>query len=139
MDPLDLGCIPRQKSHLVSRVAKGSYRMGSDESGTTRHQHTHGAEGGGSERPAPEGVTTSLGYAPGVGDVLIPVFLLAGGEIFLGMLALRVLWWMLRGWREALVKDSPPPEPDGGGRPVLVLVNGERRPRSEDRALRPAA
>ena len=82
----------------------------------------------------------SLGYDREVHDVLIPFFLIAGGEILLGLVALRVLWWMLRGWQETLDDDSLPPDPDGpGGRPVLVLLNGQGAVHSESSRLRPAA
>jgi hypothetical protein len=53
----------------------------------------------------------------------IPVFLLAGGEIFLAAVALRIAVWVVRGWRGWRALDDPgagdgPPGPGGGLRVV---------------------
>jgi hypothetical protein len=76
-----------------------------------------------------------------VPEWLVSLLLVVAGEIVLGLLALRVLWWALRGWREALTAEPLPPEPDGpGGRPVLVLVKGDRAARRKrSPSLRAAA
>jgi len=76
-----------------------------------------------------------------VPEWLLSLLLVVGGEIVLGLLALRVLWWALRGWREALASEPLPPEPDGpGGRPALVLVKGDPPARRDrPRSLRVAA
>jgi hypothetical protein len=70
-------------------------------------------------------------------DWVLPILLVAGGEIALGLFGLRVLWWVVRGWR---APDGTPSEPDGGGGlPLLVVIEGGQRRRAERRALRPAA
>jgi hypothetical protein len=47
---------------------------------------------------------------------LIPIFFLAGGEIVLMAIGLRVAIWVARGWREfrANERPTPPPGPNGG-------------------------
>jgi hypothetical protein len=47
---------------------------------------------------------------------LIPIFFLAGGEIVLMVIGLRVAIWVARGWRElrAHERPTPPPGPNGG-------------------------
>lgn len=71
----------------------------------------------------------------------MPFLLLAGGEIVLALLALRVLVWIARGWSETFDPEEPPSGgPDGGGRPLLAVIDGEARGRREPRReLRPAA
>jgi hypothetical protein len=70
-------------------------------------------------------------------DTVLPVFILAGGEIFLGLIAARVGVWVLRGWREyrrAADPQPPPPGPRGG---LRVLPGGLSQ--AEDEALPEAA
>jgi|GEM_PF-4991008 len=72
----------------------------------------------------------------------VPLFLLAGGEIVLALIGLRIAAWVARGWREwrALERggedggEPPTPGPRGG----LRLVPGGRAA-SEPGALRAAA
>jgi len=52
-------------------------------------------------------------------DTVLPVFLLAGGEIFLGLVAARIAVWVVRGWRSYRREGAPPPRPPGGGLRVL--------------------
>lgn len=96
---------------------------------------------GGPARREPARGRGGLGYAGPMLDLAVPLLLLAGGEIVLGLLALRVLWWVARGWSEGLDGDGPPdPEGPGGGRPVFVLIEGQRGARRRDPTrLRPAA
>jgi hypothetical protein len=72
-------------------------------------------------------------------DTVLPVFFLAGGEIFLGLIAARVGVWVLRGWREyrrGLDPQPPPPGPRGG---LRLLAGGLSQDSAEDEALREAA
>ncbi len=62
----------------------------------------------------------------GVSEYLLPFFLLAGGELLLALLGVRILWWVVRGWRGFRTEGSGPTEPDGpGGRPLFALVEGQ--------------
>jgi hypothetical protein len=47
---------------------------------------------------------------------VIPIFFLAGGEIVLMVIGLRVAIWIARGWREfrELERPTPPRGPNGG-------------------------
>jgi hypothetical protein len=56
-------------------------------------------------------------------EVALPIFLLAGGEIFLAGVFLRVAVWVLRGWRE-----RPRPGPPRGPRGGLRVIPGGARP-----------
>ena len=70
-------------------------------------------------------------------DWALPILLVAGGELALGLLGLRVLWWVVRGWG---ARGETPSEPDGGGGlPLLAVIDGGRRRREERSELRPAA
>ena len=58
-------------------------------------------------------------------DAYLPIFFLAGGEIFLALIAARVAVWMLRGLRDYWRSDAPPaPRGPGGG--LRVLAGGAR-------------
>jgi hypothetical protein len=48
-------------------------------------------------------------------ELAIPIFLLAGGELFLAAIGLRIAVWVARGWREwrALARPGAPPGPRG--------------------------
>ena len=71
-------------------------------------------------------------------DNVLPVFLLAGGEIFLGLVAARVGVWVVRGWRDYRRADaSGPPRPRGPGGGLRVLAGG--RSSRGDPGLREAA
>ena len=64
-------------------------------------------------------------------DVALPVFLLAGGELFLGAIGLRIAVWVALGWRharDATRRGAPtsPRDPKGG---LLVLPGGAAAPR----------
>lgn len=72
----------------------------------------------------------------------IPILFLAGGELVLALVALRVGVWVARGWREwravATSGDEGPPGPGGG----LRLVTGgrsEARGTAAATSMRPAA
>jgi hypothetical protein len=55
----------------------------------------------------------------------LPILVVAGGEIALGLFGLRVLWWVVCGWRGYA---QAPTEPDGGGGlPLRVIEGGVRR------------
>jgi hypothetical protein len=67
---------------------------------------------------------------------LIPIFFLAGGEIVLAIVGLRVALWVARGWREFRRGERPtPPRGPGGG--LRCLAGG--RDANEARAFRAAA
>jgi hypothetical protein len=57
-------------------------------------------------------------------DTVLPVFFLAGGEIFLGLVAARIGIWVLRGWREYRRGAPAPPSPPGPGGGLRVLPGG---------------
>jgi hypothetical protein len=70
-------------------------------------------------------------------DTVLPVFLLAGGEIFLGLVAARVGVWVVRGWRDYhRVAASGPPRPCGPGGGLRAVAGGGAR---VDAGLREAA
>jgi hypothetical protein len=58
---------------------------------------------------------------------IIPIFFLAGGEIVLMVVGLRVALWIARGWREfrAQERPTPPRGPKGG---LRCLAGGAERP-----------
>jgi hypothetical protein len=67
----------------------------------------------------------------------LPILVVAGGEIALGLFGLRILWWVVRGWRGYA---RAPTDPDGGGGlPRLAVIEGGLRGRGARDALRPAA
>jgi hypothetical protein len=68
-------------------------------------------------------------------DLVLPVFVLAGGEIFLALIAARVAVWVLRGWRDARRAEGGPRRPRGPGGGLRVLAGGGAR----GAALRKAA
>jgi hypothetical protein len=73
-------------------------------------------------------------------DTVLPVFLLAGGEIFLGLVAARVAVWVVRGWRDyRRGGGSPPPRPRGPGGGLRVLTGGRSGGAAGGGALREAA
>jgi hypothetical protein len=72
-------------------------------------------------------------------DTVLPVFFLAGGEIFLGLVAARVGVWVLRGWREYRRGADPQPPPPGPGGGLRVLQGGLARDAGGPRKLREAA
>ncbi len=55
-------------------------------------------------------------------DLLTTVLLLAGGQIVLALVALRVAWWVARGWRDAFAPGDPPPAGPGGGRRAALAA-----------------
>jgi hypothetical protein len=57
-------------------------------------------------------------------EVALPIFLLAGGEIFLAGVFLRVAVWVLRGWG-GRPRPGPPRGPRGG---LRVIPGGARQP-----------
>jgi hypothetical protein len=72
-------------------------------------------------------------------DTVLPVFLLAGGEIFLGLVAARVAVWVVRGWRDYRRGGTSPPHPRGPGGGLRVLAGGRSGGAGGGGALREAA
>jgi hypothetical protein len=72
-------------------------------------------------------------------DTVLPVLFLAGGEIFLGLVAARVGVWVLRGWRDYRRSADPQPPPPGPGGGLRVLPGGLARDAGGRRELREAA
>jgi hypothetical protein len=73
-------------------------------------------------------------------DTVLPVFLLAGGEIFLGLVAARIAVWVVRGWRDyRRAGASPPPHPRGPGGGLRVLAGGASSGAGGSGGLREAA
>jgi hypothetical protein len=72
-------------------------------------------------------------------DTVLPVFLLAGGEIFLGLVAARVAVWVVRGWLSYRREGSPPPRPGGPGGGLRVLSGGRSGRAGGGGTLREAA
>lgn len=68
----------------------------------------------------------------------IPIFFLAGGEIVLALIGLRVAVWVARGWREFRAVPRPP-GPPRGPRGGLRSVAGGRSETAAPPALRDAA
>ena len=63
----------------------------------------------------------------------IPIFFLAGGELFLAAVALRIAVWVVRGWRDwrALARSeggADGPRGPGGGLRVLAGGDGGEPP-----------
>jgi hypothetical protein len=68
---------------------------------------------------------------------LLPIFFLAGGEIVLMLVGLRVAFWVARGWREYRASERPaPPRGPGGG---LRCIAGGRARTEAAAPLRAAA
>ena len=64
---------------------------------------------------------------------VIPIFFLAGGELFLAAVALRIAVWVVRGWRDwgALARsegDGEGPRGPGGGLRVVPGGGGRQPP-----------
>jgi hypothetical protein len=59
-------------------------------------------------------------------DLAVPVLLLAGGELFLAAIGLRIAVWVVRGWREwrAVAGPGAPPGPRGPGGGLRPLPGG---------------
>jgi len=72
-------------------------------------------------------------------DTVLPVFLLAGGEIFLGLVAARIAVWVVRGWRGYRRAGAPPPRPRGPGGGLRLLSGGRSGGAGGGGALREAA
>jgi hypothetical protein len=71
-------------------------------------------------------------------DVALPIFVLAGGEIFLALIAARVGVWVLRGWwNTRRTSDQEPRGPRGPGGGLRALAGGGQR--SAGAPLREAA
>jgi len=71
-------------------------------------------------------------------DLALPILFIAGGEIFLALIAARVAVWVLRGWSDARRASGPAPRgPRGPGGGLRALAGGGQR--SPGAPLREAA
>jgi hypothetical protein len=74
-------------------------------------------------------------------DALGPILLLAGGELFLAAIGLRIAVWMARGWLDlrAAPSEGGAPEPPGPKGGLRILRGGRTVRAVSDDRLREAA